>query len=847
MANLIGIGVLGKFAQPDDFQQTFYFDVGFNKKLDFRPDSIALFPDTELFCVKREIVNGIHSIAYCIYTYTEEIVTERQGAFIGSCIVLQNGYTTAGNIYRLLKELHTDTLRNPTNVSYNIIRVQNADHLVVREPFDYLAIRTNTIPIDQTPFYSGYLNEDKKYLVYPSDADELIGEQNIIDFFDKATREYRYTETLYLTLDDSVAEHVRQQNRLPVIGWKDFLNNNNIQPPQVARSKKQVKKAAPVAAVPDVVTNPLLEQLAATVAAGKAQATALPPATSEALPPVAPAPAASVAPTPPIAVAPVEAPPASSSAAQPEIVKPAAFLQGFASRLEQANESAIVERVSAPPTVAPIEQPAPPPPVSTPAPLPVAPPVVNSPAPQQSEPPAPSNAFEQNLAERFRQSLESKADEVQPFIKDQAQLNIPSIAIGKPKTEPAAVPAEAKAPVQQAPAAQQAQPVSAPPAQPAPPPPAAVPAAKVVPVPPVAPAPVAPVAKVAPTPAVPTPEAAPVPPVVPAAMPKVTPAPTVPKPKAPPAVVAPPVAAPVVPPPADNLPKLRLAANGEKPVDYNTVHNFFTPGGEAYTTVANDDKSTATDAGGNDINYEDLNLSFNLTRPGSEPKIKEVNASEFFDNEDAAASDDAQGNTGKKAADTADEDIVTARVPFYKRRKPLIIIIAVILLLIIGYFVVSSFFLTSKDDKPVTDTTVKHTEHQTPAKFALDTASKDTSQPQQGAADSAAAAQAAAPKAKGLTPKPNMEVSVIDIINLRRSEQSLKYKLLPDLVRIIFDKFPATVGRIYAGQEEDYGKLLVSENKGCFQKVGDDYMYAHDSMAHIPAYRNNRQPVVAPK
>ena len=144
MNNLLGLGVFGTFGQPYGFQQAFSFDVEFSKSLDLDNEEIALFPGTELYSVKREFVNGVYSIAFCLYAHAREMNANRNGTFIGSAIVLQQVYVDPNTIYKLLRELHDDIVNNAQNLSNNTIQVRQAVNLNVKEPAQFQTVKFNT-------------------------------------------------------------------------------------------------------------------------------------------------------------------------------------------------------------------------------------------------------------------------------------------------------------------------------------------------------------------------------------------------------------------------------------------------------------------------------------------------------------------------------------------------------------------------------------------------------------------------------------------------------------------------------------------------------------------------------
>ena len=246
MDSLIGIGVMGTFGQPSKYQQAFYFDVNFHKNLDVRVHGLKPGPDTVLFAVRKEIVNGVLSLCFCQYTYTEELNISGD-FFIGSCIVLQGGSTSGQNIYRLLVELNDNMVGNPLNVYYSVIRANNAAAVIVREPMDYLAVRMNTKPGAETRYTGKAIDDNSRFLVLPGGDHSSNLDKTVIDFFDHAIMSFPGADALYLTNDEQLATDVAASGAMPVLPWEQFLYDYRPQGLALPTTKKQARVVAPSA------------------------------------------------------------------------------------------------------------------------------------------------------------------------------------------------------------------------------------------------------------------------------------------------------------------------------------------------------------------------------------------------------------------------------------------------------------------------------------------------------------------------------------------------------------------------------------------------------------------------
>jgi hypothetical protein len=87
-----------------------------------------------------------------------------------------------------------------------------------------------------------------------------------------------------------------------------------------------------------------------------------------------------------------------------------------------------------------------------------------------------------------------------------------------------------------------------------------------------------------------------------------------------------------------------------------------------------------------------------------------------------------------------------------------------------------------------------------------------------------------------LNPKSNSKLNENDYRIVAKSlNPNMK---LEDVVKVIFIKNPSEIGNIYSGQEENYSKHLLEQNKKCFeQKDGKNYFSSKDTIRLIPSYK----------
>lgn len=246
MNTRVGLGVFGTFGEPNGYQQVFYNDVNFQGSLDLNEEEIEFYPGEDLYAVRREMIDGVYTVCFCIYSYVRELNTERFGTFAGSTIVLQEGYAEADYVYRALKSLNDSVLSNNANVENNILVATQAADLVVRESEELMALRANTIPISKTPFFSAAVHEGRRLFVTPNPLSEDPKERQIINFFEKALRDYNDTDSLFFSSDRGVYEFVVKNRALEVTDWDEFMEYRSESPDEaIVRTKKGTHKPPP--------------------------------------------------------------------------------------------------------------------------------------------------------------------------------------------------------------------------------------------------------------------------------------------------------------------------------------------------------------------------------------------------------------------------------------------------------------------------------------------------------------------------------------------------------------------------------------------------------------------------
>ena len=98
---------------------------------------------------------------------------------------------------------------------------------------------------------------------------------------------------------------------------------------------------------------------------------------------------------------------------------------------------------------------------------------------------------------------------------------------------------------------------------------------------------------------------------------------------------------------------------------------------------------------------------------------------------------------------------------------------------------------------------------------------------------------------KSLNPQPTGELNKSEVLMI--TDAGIRGRHLPEIVSLIFQKYPAAIGEVYKHQFTDYSMSLLMANRYAFQKSGADYVCIADTILHIPAYKSQKPPVTFPK
>ncbi len=126
------------FGHPNDFNQVCFLPEERKTDLNLKSfdlsNAIKVFPNSELYSIRKESVNGINLISYSKYTFAKEKLSDRDGTFVGTSIVFSNLIAEENVTIRKLNEFHEDLIKK------NVIE----GRLIVNHSKDFLMSRSVT-------------------------------------------------------------------------------------------------------------------------------------------------------------------------------------------------------------------------------------------------------------------------------------------------------------------------------------------------------------------------------------------------------------------------------------------------------------------------------------------------------------------------------------------------------------------------------------------------------------------------------------------------------------------------------------------------------------------------------
>jgi hypothetical protein len=230
MTQNIYLLAFGTFGNPYGFRQTF-FKIGNEniaksiKTFDLNTNAIKLFQNTSMYSIRKEVVNGLNSIAYTKYTFAKEQNSDRGGTFIGASIFFTNEIAEENLTINKLNEFHKTLVDK--NVINEIISVNHSDSFAVELPkdFDKLGFNLKKI-VEPSTFNNSSLN-----LVVFSNINANTLQQN----FKKALELLNNYDTIFFTDSKEIIEFTNGKSLYKVVDEGNGFNKEI----QILRDEKK--------------------------------------------------------------------------------------------------------------------------------------------------------------------------------------------------------------------------------------------------------------------------------------------------------------------------------------------------------------------------------------------------------------------------------------------------------------------------------------------------------------------------------------------------------------------------------------------------------------------------------
>lgn len=230
------------FGHPNDYRQSpFKFDdesIAKNVRIFDLSNAIKVFPDTTLFSIRKENINGIPGVSYSIYTYAKEMTSTREGTFIGSSLLYTKEIADENITVGKLNEFHAILVRQNTNNA--VLKVNHSKEFSHSKEFlsdfEKIAFNLNSI-VDLENFSFS----NKNLVVFSRiDANTLTSNfkksplllnkfDNVFFTDNREIIEYCRNRNIYLITDESgfekEIENIKLENQQKVTKYTSDIEN----------------------------------------------------------------------------------------------------------------------------------------------------------------------------------------------------------------------------------------------------------------------------------------------------------------------------------------------------------------------------------------------------------------------------------------------------------------------------------------------------------------------------------------------------------------------------------------------------------------------------------------------
>lgn len=217
MDNTYFFSAFGTFGNPNGFRQSFFLGGNHNiareiRTFDLKTDAIKLFPQSNIYSIRKDYAGGCNLISYSVYTFAKEQNSDRGGTFIGSSLLFVNKIASEGLIINALNDFQRYLEKN--NLSEGTIMVNHSDHLSIQVPKDFDKIGFNLREIDEVDFNKS----SNSYLVVYCETNSA----QLQTFFRKAIDLLNVYDTIYFTQSHEIGEFVKQKRIFKIVDTNGF-------------------------------------------------------------------------------------------------------------------------------------------------------------------------------------------------------------------------------------------------------------------------------------------------------------------------------------------------------------------------------------------------------------------------------------------------------------------------------------------------------------------------------------------------------------------------------------------------------------------------------------------------
>ncbi|MCX2452091.1 hypothetical protein OQX61_12535 [Pedobacter sp. PLR] len=217
MNNNINLIAFGTFGIPNGFRQTPFAgdkeNSGRIKSFDLNTNAIKLFPDTRIYSIRKQHINGNNTIAYAVYSFAKEKNSDRGGTFIGSAMVYYNKIAEENLTIKCLDEFHNTLITNTKNINQHVLQVNHSNHFNgLKKPADFDKLELNLKEFGELNFTMTSKDAVVYNLIKPKTLQDSLELLNVYD-------------TVFFTDSPEIAKFVNEKQLFKLIENTEGMEN----------------------------------------------------------------------------------------------------------------------------------------------------------------------------------------------------------------------------------------------------------------------------------------------------------------------------------------------------------------------------------------------------------------------------------------------------------------------------------------------------------------------------------------------------------------------------------------------------------------------------------------------